>query len=126
MYSEKIKAQVSNMREGSGGKVMFKKSGSIGENSSNRSSPAGQDTNQSMQPMRSFTVNKGGHNVASGHQMKLQLDLKDIYWFGWASAFSRAVDFLLLILCAYVAMLATNFGPLVMNSDDEGMKVRAG
>ena len=42
--------------------------------------------------------------------------------FGWAGAFSRAVDFLLLILCAYVAMLATNFGPLVMNSGDEDTK----
>jgi len=114
MYSEKIKAQITKARMG--------ETGSIGEDSSNSLWPAGQDTNRSIQPMRSFTVNKGGHNVASGQQMKLQLDLKDIYWFGWASAFSRAVDFLLLILCAYVAMLATNFGPLVMNSDDEGMK----
>ncbi|GMH86910.1 hypothetical protein TL16_g10689, partial [Triparma laevis f. inornata] len=54
----------------------------------------------------------------SHHRPRLQLDLRDIYWFGRADAFSTVVDFLLLLLCAYVAMMATNFGPLILKNSE--------
>jgi len=45
----------------------------------------------------------------------LSVDLRDIYWNGKSELFAKTVDVLLLLLAAYFAMMATNFGPLSTN-----------
>jgi len=45
----------------------------------------------------------------------LSVDLREIYFMGRSDLFEKTVDVLLLLLAAYFALLATNFGPLSEN-----------
>ncbi|GMH95719.1 hypothetical protein TrST_g6429 [Triparma strigata] len=93
-------------------------SGSSSIESSQRTSTDGSGELQNSDTMKSGgKVMRQMSLKTSHHRPRLQLDLRDIYWFGRADAFSTAVDFLLLLLCAYVAMMATNFGPLILKAE---------
>jgi hypothetical protein len=58
-----------------------------------------------------------------GGESVLSIDLHDIYLFGKANIFNKAVDVLLLAFCTYIAMLATNFGFLAADMENTGLMV---